>query len=148
MPTGKKKGEVHEVFKERLTQLEATAEANYEGLKQEGQRIWDIPTDLTAPDLFTIAQLHEPSFDREAINTNYSEVIADGQEPGTVGDAISLTMQCDYNACEERAFRFRHASVVRNIAHAAARQRGRAVGPMFSRIEEDAANSIQAGATS
>jgi hypothetical protein len=146
MPTGNKKGKVWDVFKERLTQLKAAADKCAKGHKFEDQRTWYIPTDLSAEDLFKIANLHEPSFDREKINTNFVECVQDIDDLGTVGDIISLTTQCDYNAAEERAFRLRHASPVRLIGHSAARQNGRAVGPGLDRIEEDAANAIAAGA--
>lgn len=146
MPTGQKKGQVHEVFKKRLENLQENAGKNYKGQKFEDQRVWDIPKDLGAQHLFEIAKLHDTSFDRSEMNANYVTCLADGKNPGTCGDTISLTMQVDYNAAEERAFRSRHASPVRCMAHAAARTRGRDVGPTFSRIEEDAANSLAAGA--
>lgn len=146
MPTGTQKGKVHQVFKNRLTNLQDNAGKNYKGHKFEEQRVWDIPDDLDVPHLFKIEDLHKDSFKRDEINSNYVECMADGKDPGTNGDTVSLTMQCDYNAAEERAFRFRHASPIRCIAHAAARVRGRDVGPTFSRIEEDAANSLAAGA--
>jgi len=145
MPKAEPCGEVHDVFKERLTQLRESAKKAYEGYLAEGQRSWCIPTDLEASDLFAIPELHKPSFDREKINTNFCECISDSGK-GTVGDIISLTTQNDYNAAEERAFRLRHASPVRLIACAAARQRGKALGPGYRRIEEDAANAIAAGA--
>ncbi len=145
MPTGSQKGEVHEVFKNRLKNLKDNAGKNYKGHKFEDQRTWEVPDDLSAEDLFTIEDLHKQSFDRQELNANYVECMADGKSPGTCGDTISLTMQNDYNAAEERAFRFRHASPVRCIAHAAARVRGRDVGPTFPRIEEDATNSLAAG---
>lgn len=147
MPTGNKQGVVHDVFKKRLKNLQGCAQKIYDGFTGSGQRVWDIPEDLSAASLFEIASLHKPSFDRESINTNFKEAIASAENPGTVGDVIGLTLQCDYNAAEERAFRFRHASPVRCFAHSAARQKGRAKGPVLPRIEEDAANSIAAGAT-
>jgi hypothetical protein len=141
-----KKAQVHPVFKERLTDLKKQGENFAKAFKREEQRKWNIPSDLSASDLFQIASLHKPSFEREPINTNYLQCFQSKDDMGTTGDVVSLKFQIDYNAMEERAFRFRHASVCRNLSHAMSRRRAMGDGPMFPHIEQQASNAIKAGA--
>lgn len=81
------------------------------------------------------------------MNANYAECFQDVADMGTTGDVIALKQQIDYIACEERAFRFRHASVCRLMAHAASRQRGHGIGNTFTHIEKQVADCIKAGAS-
>jgi len=139
-------GKVHPVFIKRLRELIAKGTNFAEAFKRGPQRKWNVPDDLAAPNLFEIPKLHEPSFEREVINTNYLQCYQSPKNMGTVGDVLSLKMQIDYNACEERQFRFRHASVCRNLCHALARRRAQGDGPTFSYIEREAGDRIKAGA--
>lgn len=146
-PTGaSSKGRVHEVFRKRITDLIDKAANKAEAFTRGEQRKWDIPKDLSASDLFRVASLHTPSFKRDEINTNYLQCFQSAKDMGTVGDVVSLKFQIDYNAAEERAFRFRHASVCRNLCHALSRRRAHGNGPTFVYIEREAADRIRAGA--
>lgn len=146
MPTGTKKSDIHPVFKKRLDDLVAKAAATSAGFRAAGQRPWNIPNGMTGADLLDIAKLHEPAFNRQTINTNYEQCFQDVNSPGTVADVIALKLQVDYNAAEERAFRFRHASVCRCIVHGIGRRHGESIGPTFPYIEETIADVVAAGA--
>lgn len=114
---GQSKGKIHEVFKKRLDELTTNAEEQAKAGTGDGGRPWQVPTEQETS-LLDVPKLHEPAFDREEANTNYAEIIkSGGAEAGTCGDTISLTMQVAYNAVEERAFRLRHASPVRQLVH-------------------------------
>ena len=52
------------------------------------------------------------------------EAISDADAPGVVGDLMTSSLQGDYLAMQERAFRARHLSGVRRRLHAAARRAG------------------------
>lgn len=140
------RGQVHTAFINRLRELMERGFNFSEAFRGSGQRKWNVPDDLTAVNLMAIDQLHKPSFDREKINTNYSECFQDKDNMGTCGDVVSLKFQMDYNAAEERAFRFRHATVCRNLAHALARRRAHGDGPTFQFIEREAGDRIRSGA--
>lgn len=64
------------------------------------------------------------AFDRDVINQDYELMMSDAQNPGSLGSCISLKMQVDWLAALERAFRTRHATIVRSSVHAIARRRG------------------------
>jgi len=142
--SGTTKARVHPVFTKRLDDLRANAASHVQALTGEGTRQWQVPKDYTG-DLLDVAKLHQPSFDREEINTNYKEVMQDPASPGTVGDVIGLKSQMDQVATEERAFRVRHSSVVRSFVHAGGRRFGQANGRMFDNIQDQAAKMIAAG---
>ena len=149
MAEGVKKGEVHAVFVDRLRELQCRdAGAISDAVMGTGQRIWQIPEGLANVDLFDIANLHKPVFDRTEINDNYVDVMKspEDDEAGTIGDTISLKNQIDYNAMEERAFRLRHASAVRCNIHAHGRRHGHCISNLFPKIEKQMADMIAMGA--
>jgi len=146
MTKGTVKAKVHPVFTQRLDQLAQVAEQNAKVLKaEEDFRLWLIPKNLSAKDLFDIPNLHKQDFDRTEINTNYVECFKEASAMGTVADVISLKHQIDYVAAEERAFRFRHASVCRCIGHMGARRFFQGTGPLFEYIKFVEEKTIQAG---
>jgi len=146
MSKGTPKAIVHPVFIKRLKQMAQVAEHNAKVLKaEETNRKWLVPEDLEAQDLFDIPNLHKPSFDRVQVNTNYVECFKSVKDMGTNADVISLKHQMDYVSAEERAFRFRHASVCRCIAHAGARRWFQGTGPLFEYIQKVEEEIIQAG---
>ena len=145
MPAGTTKASVKSVFSARLRDLIEKARSASEGAKFSGQRRWCIPDTLAAADLFSIEQLHQPAWDRTEINTNYEQCFQSVTDPGTTGDVIGLKLKVDYNAMEERAFRFRHASVCRCIVHAMSRRHAEAEGPTFPFVEETVSDVISAG---
>ena len=144
---GKPKGQVHAVFADRLKDLKIQAQNLYKSVQGTEQRKWQIPSDLSV-DLFEIAKLHEPSFNRTTINVNYQEATQDPDDAGTNGDTIALKLQLDYNAAEERAFRHRHASPVRNICHAHGRRYGHGEGRTLTATREEVERFIAAGGAS
>ena len=142
---GNKQADVHSVFSGRLRQLIAAAAACADGFRRSGQRGWTVPDENDAESLFDVPALHQPGFDREPINVNYEQCFQDEENPGTVGDVIGLKLQVDYVAAEERAYRFRHASTVRCLVHAAGRRMGDSVGPVFRYVEETVGDVIRTG---
>lgn len=140
------KAKVHDGFRQRLMDLIEQSSVFAEAFKRQGQRGWNVPSDLEATSLLDIGALHKKSFDRQASNNNYLECFQSATDMGTVGDVIGLKMQIDYVAAEERQFRFRHASVCRNICHAMSRRRAMADGPVFREIERQVGDVIRTGA--
>lgn len=119
------KGKIHEVFTSTLDAIVEANRAAYEGAEAGGGRKWFAPPtnegwDGNPQDIPGLAT----AFDRQEIETNYEEVFQDPSNVGTVGDVISLKTQSDYVACVERAYRSRHATSVRCIAHHLGRRRG------------------------
>lgn len=143
---GSKKSRVHDVFRKRTLQLRKGSKQIADSVKGEAQRPWEIPAELETQ-LTDVASLHKPAFDRGDMNANYDEVLASSKDPGTVGDAAALKHQIDYNACEERAFRLRHASSVRCmiVAHGRIDGHGHEAG-IFAAAENLASDMIAAGA--
>lgn len=149
MPAGTKKADIYAVFSQRLQALRDYAAAAAAAAQQAGPRQWCIPPGMadSASSLQDIANLHKAGFDRSEINTGYEQCFQTSSNPGTTGDVIGTKLQCDYNAAEERAFRFRHATPVRCLVHAAGRRQGDAGGPVFRHIEETTAAVINSGAS-
>lgn len=140
------KAKVHDGFRQRLMDLMAQSTVFANAFKRADQRGWNVPSNLEAPHLFAIAELHKQAFDRLAANDNYLECFQNSDDMGTVGDVIGLKLQIDYVAAEERQFRFRHASACRNICHAMSRRRALGDGPVFREIERQVGDVIRTGA--
>lgn len=71
---------------------------------------------LMSADVLNIPSLHLP-FDRDLLNEQYRDLHKDGESSTTTGGAGVLKQQIDYTAAAERAYRLRHATVVRCIMH-------------------------------
>ena len=138
------KGQIHTVFFNRLQDLQTQAGQLADAHAGAGQRVWQTPAGFTN-DLLAIGALHEPAFNRELINDNYLDAMKAADDPGTVGDIVSLKLQMDYNATEERAFRLRHATLCRCAAFAAGRRRGHRNYTVFAAVEQHAADMLAAG---
>lgn len=128
--TGKKMGNIHATFHDRLQDLQTQARQMHNALQGKAQRQWQIPQGYSRS-LMAISSLHSPAFDRTAINDNYEAATRDPANPGTVGDVIGLKLQIDYVACEERAFRARHASYCRTVCLGHARRYGQGQGSLW-----------------
>lgn len=115
---------IHDVFQRLIDSIKSGLKSISQAQQGTAQRKWLAPDDWQG-DPFNIAEIHKPAFDREAINTNYLELFTTDSKAGA-GDAGSLKIQLDYVAIAERAFRSRHASHVRCLAHTAARHAGQA----------------------
>lgn len=133
---------VHKVFSERLADMMSQSQQVSQAESTTNtQRIWMVPEDWSG-DVFDIAGMHQPSFDRAEINGEY-ETVCGGN--GNVGDAGSLKVQIDVVSGMERAFRFRHASHIRCVQHAAARHAGHGNGQgVFGAIRNYAQDLIKA----
>jgi hypothetical protein len=144
MAKGKPVASVHSVFSNRVKELQQ--QAMQLAQSAGGLRFWQIPAVLQQRDLLHVPSLHDPAWNRNAINENYEQAVQ--QYPGgTCGDVASLKVQMDYNAAEERAFRARHASVVRCICHAHGRRAGHGSSDgVFQAAERMAADLVKAGA--
>lgn len=149
MAKGTTKATVHGVFRDRLYDIKDTwSKKLEEDFRGEGQRVWMIPKGLEGQgtELTNVPALHNPDFERSPINTNYLECMSGVEEKaGTRGDVISLKLQMDYNAMEERAFRSRHATVARCLTHQHSRHDGHEKSEVFPQIEKQADDCITVG---
>jgi hypothetical protein len=145
---GTTKAKVHATFSRRIDELVEDAAAQATALTVGGGRPYTRDSSLDGRDLLHVPSLHDNGYDRNEINTNYDQVTQSAKDPGTAGDAASLKLQASYNATEERAFRARHATIIRCTVHAHARLQGHgnSVG-IFGRVKSEAVNLIKAGGT-
>lgn len=119
MAHGESKGQVDATFEKRVNALEEIArEISAQFKTWQDLRPWHTPKELAGRDLLDVPALHNPCWDRNAINELYSEQIlkGPGTQGGTTGDLIAMKWQADFMATEERAFRLRHASLARCAA--------------------------------
>ncbi len=141
--TGRPQARLDPVFATRLKELQANAAEQFLATQQGLLRPWQIPAafdgDLNLPEALVAG------FNRDALNTNYAQVLQDPDDPGTVPDCIALKHQIDMVAAEERAFRHRHASPCRLLAHASAKRYGQGFGRVFPAMREQVENIIQTG---
>lgn len=153
MAHGKPKGRLEDKFKARITELEKKAQQQSDQFKsQSGLRPWHTPEDMKTKDLLDVPNLHEPVWNRDALNRLYSdEVVAVEQKnSGVVGDLIACKRQIDFMAVEERAWRLRHASSTRcaAMAHGRLDGHGKTNEGVFSMIKNDIENRLNEGAVS
>jgi hypothetical protein len=147
MARGIPKADVHAVFSDRPYDLQDQAGVLADDIKAVKQRIWQIPKKFGSKRLTDVPKLHDPDWERTPINTNYVQCITPPPpDAGTVGDIISLKLQMDYNAVEERAFRMRHATITRSIILEHARRDGHKISNMFPFVVTQASNCIKNGA--
>jgi hypothetical protein len=110
----------------QIRQLRERAKEEAEARKGGTQTQWLMPT-LEGEwdgDLFDIEGISE-SFNRDGANDKFEEATKDAEDSGVVGDLVSATLQVDFMACMERAFRQRHTMRrPRTFAHMAARRQG------------------------
>lgn len=110
---------LHPVFTDFVNALRRNSAETASSLLNGTPSDWFTPsnvTNVTNPGAIT------PGFDREPISSNYERVLK--ADDGTVGQAGSLKLQLDVLGAAERAFRLRHASMLRCAYHGAARLRG------------------------
>lgn len=148
MARGTKKAKIHDVFKDRLKELQTRdADAIAGSIKASAQRLWQVPEKLHDTKLTDVPKLHTDAWDRAKINENYVDCMTGvDAAAGTVGDVISLKTQIDYNAIEERAFRMRHATITRSIIMQHGRRDGHAKSNLFPFVLQQANNCILQGA--
>jgi len=115
------KASIDQKFQKLVEGIQTEGRNQYQSAMGEAQRKWDVPEDLKDKDILEIEGMTSPAFDRDDLNSKYKECIQDPAAAGTVADVIAIKKQIDYIAQEERAYRFEHASLVRCMAHGAAR---------------------------
>jgi hypothetical protein len=112
-----------EAFQKLQFGLRAQCEPIAAALQGEAtQRRWMLPEGLANVSLFS-PQDFEKGFDRQEANADYEAAL---NRDGTIGEGAAARIQVDYMAMQERAFRSRHTTPVRAMAHAACRRRGHA----------------------
>ena len=142
---GENRASVDEVYQARLDDLVDQAAAQWDAATGSGLRPWQHPVlEGEAPAVHAIEPLGD-GFDREALNEAYEACVRDVDTAGTVGDLMAIKLQIGELASLEQAHRFRHCSLTRAMAHAAARRYGHGNGPYFSRVSREVADLIAAG---
>jgi hypothetical protein len=116
------KGFTDTKFREQVTRLAWQADQIGQAVRTPTlTRPWQTPDTIVST--YDIAGI-TAQFDRNAINAGYATLVADSEDEGTAGDAVGMKTQLDYLAGMERAYRARHASPIRCLAHAGARRKG------------------------
>jgi hypothetical protein len=149
MAHGKTKGTVDGKFSQRIQDLEKKAEKAKDMFRDHNNyREWWTPDGVKDP--LDVPSLHNPNWDRNSINQLYSDSIltSHGEGSGTVGDLIAMKWQADFMAVEERAFRTRHASMIRCAALAHGRIEGHSKPDksIFSFLKDSVDQAIKQGA--
>lgn len=148
-PTSGAKAIVDPKFEDRIKDLEQRAKDFSEHFRNHTKyRKWHTPEKVT--DILDVPSIDNPTWDRNSLNKRYSETIVGkyGDEAGTMGDAMATKWQIDFMAVEERAFRTRHASLIRCASHAHGRldghgQQGKGI---FTFLKEGVQSAIDFGA--
>lgn len=148
MGHGTAKGKIDPQFAARISDLEAKAKNAATHFKTQGSyRNWHMPE--TTGDPLDVPSLHNPAWDRNTINQLYCvDILAGpGKQAGTVGDLIAMKWQADFMAAEERAFRTRHASMIRCAAmtHGRTNGHGETGKSIFSSLKDAIQAHIDAG---
>lgn len=148
MAHGKPRGKIDSKFAQRIADLEAKAKSISNHFRSNASyREWHMPDGTGDP--LSVAGLHSPAWDRNEINRTYSDEVlrGPGDEGGTCGDLIAMKWQADFMAVEERAFRTRHASLVRCAAHAHGRLdgHGQTGQSIFSFLKDGVQSAINLG---
>jgi hypothetical protein len=115
---------ISETYKKQIDRLAERVGERGEALQgaDPGSSKWMTPEGLTGDVVEdTEAELHDP-FERDGPNEDYVEAITP-ETQGSAGDLIVSTMQVDTLAQMERAYRARHITRVRSVAHACGRMR-------------------------
>lgn len=139
-------GRMHDVFKATLNELAAQAAAQAAAERGTGPRPWNRPDAGWGGDPLDVPGA-TGAYDRQEVGANYGALIADGSNPGTIGDVISVKAQGDYVAVQERGFRARHCTPIRLAAMAAARRQGHGHprGVLLGGVYKFAQDALKAG---
>jgi hypothetical protein len=148
MAHGEPKGVVDAKFKDRVSDLEKKARAAADYFRDHGTyRDWHMPDAVKDP--LDVPSLHNDAWDRNEINRIYSDEVlkGPGNVGGTCGDLIAMKWQADFMAVEERAFRTRHASMVRcaALAHGRLDGHGQTGKSIFSFLQDAVQSAINNG---
>lgn len=135
-------------FEKRVKDLEEKAKDFAEHFRNHTKyRKWHTPKEITDP--LDVPSLHNPVWERNALNERYSEKIVGnaGDAAGSFGDAMATKWQIDFMAIEERAFRTRHASMIRcaSLAHGRIDGHGKIGLGIFSFLKDGVQSAIDFG---
>jgi hypothetical protein len=139
------KGNVDGTFSKRISDLEKKAQKISESFRNQSYAEWHVPDEIQ--DLMDVPGL-DKAWQRNGINREYENIVGkQGDAAGSVGAARAMKMQADFLAVEERAFRTRHASLVRcaAMAHGRLDGHGKAGNGIFSFIKEGVQSAIDLG---
>ncbi len=145
------KAKVTDVFKKRINELRESASTQAQQWRYwQVYRKWATPEDLKDANLYDTPGMHSPSWNRNEINEIYSNAVSagPGKEGGTGSGYIAMKLQCDFLAAEERAWRLRHANLVRvqAAAHGRLKGHGTAKVSVFDVLLDTVDKWIQSGA--
>lgn len=148
-PDGGPKAEVDPMFEDRINELEKKAKNFSEHFRNHTKyREWHTPKAVKDP--LDVPSLHNPTWERNNLNITYSEDIVGkpGDQAGSFGDAMATKWQIDFMAVEERAFRTRHASMIRcaSLAHGRLDGHGKIKKGVFSFLKDGVQTAIDFGA--
>lgn len=138
--------QVDQNFLLHLLHLSARSNDAYKAATLTGQRRWMMPPAGTwSGDPLDVAGM-DGAFDRDRLNELYAEALGDPSKGGTVGDCAAAKLQIDYTAVMERAFRTRHMTYRRAVAHAQGRRKaqGAATGVFVGSVLPYVQNVIEA----
>jgi hypothetical protein len=147
-PKGGAKASIDGKFEKRIEELEKKAKNFSEHFRNHTKfREWHMPKEVKDP--LDVPSLDNPAWDRNNINQKYSEEIVGqyGDSAGSMGDAQAMKWQADFMAVEERAFRARHASMIRCASHAHGRLdgHGREKKSVFSFLKDGVETAFKFG---
>lgn len=150
-PKQANKAIVDPVFRARIEELEKKARLFADHFRYNNtHREWHVPAALHDP--LDVPSLHVPAWERNDINQKYAEEIVgkQGDASGSDGDAKAMKLQADFLAAEERAFRTRHASMVRcaSFLHGRLDGHGQEGLSLFSYLKDSINTLIARGAKS
>ena len=113
-------------FSTLMGDMQLLADNNAKYLMATGnyQRKWMVPSDAPATwDPLDDITDHGTLFDRATVNQQYADTHNGTDSSAVVADTMGYSIQLNYMAMMERAFRDRHKSVVRSTAHDCGRKR-------------------------
>jgi hypothetical protein len=148
--TATPKGKIDEKFADRVNDLRDKAKSQSTHFKtHSGTRSWHTPENMKSRDLLDVPNLHEPAWNRDALNQLYADTILALKDGGVVGDLVGVKRQINFMAVEERAWRLRHASKSRCLAasHGRLDGHGQILG-VFNMVRNEIENRMKLGAIS
>jgi hypothetical protein len=122
VPTPVSKASVDPNYENRLRDLKTAAAAEAAARSRGEPVAWDRPAGWNG-DVFDFAGF-APPYAADKATADYLAAVSDPASPGTPGDVVATTTMLDYLAVMERAFRVRHMTRPRAVAHAIGRKAG------------------------